>query len=327
MLLDPSPRRLLSLGLLLLATWWAVPCVKPQAAAATWDFALIGDLPYTPEAETNDFPHLIEDLNRARLEFVVHDGDIKSGSSPCTDAVFRNRFEQFQTIQHPLFYVFGDNEWCDCKREGAGSMDPLERLTQLRSVFCLGSSSLGARTLPVVRQSHSGNHRFREFSENIRWTHKRVLFAGFNLPGGGNNFGEPDYPLRNAANLAWLTDTFAGATANTNLGVVLVIQANPQFEVARTNAIRRGFNAFLDELQLETAAFAGPVLLVHGDSHYFRIDKPLLHPQKRRRMEHFTRVETFGHPDAHWVRVTVDPVDPQLFQFRPQIVEKNREGR
>src|SRR6187200_2717305 len=55
-----------------------------------------------------------------------------------------------------------------------------------------------------------------------------------------------------------------------------------------------------------------PVAVVHGDSHYFRIDKPFLDAQGRR-LENFTRVETFGDHqengdnDVHWLRVDVDP--------------------
>jgi hypothetical protein len=55
-----------------------------------------------------------------------------------------------------------------------------------------------------------------------------------------------------------------------------------------------------------------PVVYVHGDSHYFRVDKPLLDAQGRR-LENFTRVETFGdnaandNNDVHWVKALVDP--------------------
>ena len=42
---------------------------------------------------------------------------------------------------------------------------------------------------------------------------------------------------------------------------------------------------------LAAAAFARPVLLVHGDSHYFRIDKPLLDAAGNR-IESFTRLRT-----------------------------------
>ena len=76
-------------------------------------------------------------------------------------------------------------------------------------------------------------------------------------------------------------------------------------------------------LEQETIAFKKPVVLVHGDSHYFRIDKPLVGAKSGRRIENFTRVETFGNPDVHWVRVTVDPRKPNVFTFRPEIVAEN----
>jgi hypothetical protein len=43
--------------------------------------------------------------------------------------------------------------------------------------------------------------------------------------------------------------------------------------------------------------------------------------------ENFTRIETFGWPDTHWVRVTVDPANPQLFRFKAEIVPENVANR
>jgi hypothetical protein len=37
----------------------------------------------------------------------------------------------------------------------------------------------------------------------------------------------------------------------------------------------------------------------------------------------FTRVETFGSPDVHWVRATVSPRDEEVFSFEPEIIEEN----
>lgn len=53
-------------------------------------------------------------------------------------------------------------------------------------------------------------------------------------------------------------------------------------------------------------------MLVYGDSHTCRIDKPKISEQ---RLLNFTRVETFGSPDAHWVRASVDTRDPEVFTF------------
>ena len=78
-----------------------------------------------------------------------------------------------------------------------------------------------------------------------------------------------------------------------------------------------------------TIAFGKPVALVHGDSHYFRIDKPLL-TSTGRRVQNFTRVETFGdhqengNNDAQWLKVTVDPRSREVFSYQPQIVPGNR---
>src|SRR5439155_12905748 len=82
--------------------------------------------------------------------------------------------------------------------------------------------------------------------------------------------------------------------------------------LAETDVQPDGFQTFLQALRDDTTAFQKPVVLVYGDSHYFRIDKPLLDEQGRR-LENFTRVETFGDNsanglnDVHWVKVLVDP--------------------
>jgi hypothetical protein len=98
---------------------------------------------------------------------------------------------------------------------------------------------------------------------------------------------------------------------------MLVIQANP-FE--QDAAEPRGFSDFKRALEEEVVAFGRPVVLVHGDSHQFRIDKPVI---SERRPLAFTRVETFGNPNVHWVRATVGPRDEEIFSFEAEIVEAN----
>ena len=281
-----------------------------------FEFALIGDMPYTDQATTNLYPNLIREIDAADLAFVVHDGDIKSGSQPCTDEIFRQRLTEFQAFQHPLFFIFGDNEWQDCGNNKTNKFDPMERLNKLREIFCGTNASLGRQALPLERQSPG-------FPENIRWIYKEVLFAGFNIPGGVNNFGKPEFKERNAANCTWLKETFALAKREQHRGVMLIIQANPHFDLAATNQVRRGFNEWLGVLEREVTAFGKPVVLVHGDSHYFRIDKPLVSAKTGQRVPHFTRVETFGYPDVHWLRARVDPRNPNLFSFDIQLVEEN----
>ncbi len=90
-----------------------------------------------------------------------------------------------------------------------------------------------------------------------------------------------------------------------------------------------GFQSFLTALRDQVIAFRKPVVYVHGDSHYFRIDKPFLNSQGQR-LENFTRLETFGdnqengNNDVNWVKVTVDPNSREVFSYQPQIVPGNR---
>ena len=86
---------------------------------------------------------------------------------------------------------------------------------------------------------------------------------------------------------------------------------------------KTGYDEFLAALETEILAFPKPVVLVHGDSHIFRIDQPLLSSKTGRVIENFTRVETFGTPDVHWIRVIADSDDPNVFTFKPEIVKKN----
>ena len=99
--------------------------------------------------------------------------------------------------------------------------------------------------------------------------------------------------------------------------------------LAETDGQPDGYREILTTLRDETVAFRRPVALVHGDSHYFRVDKPLLDAQGRR-LENFTRVETFGdhqengNNDVHWLKVTVDPSSREVFGYQPQLVPANR---
>lgn len=301
------------------------PSGKEGLKRRKFDFALIGDLLYNAEEEAK-FPNLIDDINKEKIAFVVHDGDIKSGSSLCADEVFVNRYELFRTFSHPFIYIFGDNEWTDCHRANNGGYDPLERLEKLRFIFTQGEESLGQRSLLLERQSN--DPQFSKFRENVRWIYGKVVFVGLNVPGSNNNFGrtpeaDAEYFERNAANLIWLRQAFALAAHEKNRGILIIIQANPGFELPPTDPNRTGFNDFLAALEEETLGLKKPVVLVHGDSHDFRIDKPLFGSVSRRRIENFTRVETFGSPDVHWIRGSVDPKDPNLFGFRQEIVEEN----
>jgi hypothetical protein len=47
----------------------------------------------------------------------------------------------------------------------------------------------------------------------------------------------------------------------------------------------------------------------------------------RDRPMNFTRVETFGSPDVHRVRSSVDTRGPEVFSFQPEMVEEDLTGQ
>ncbi|WP_293335366.1 metallophosphoesterase [Microcoleus sp. CAWBG58] len=290
-----------------------------------FEFALIGDLPYSAEQEAK-FPNLIADINRSPAGFVVHDGDIKNGYTVCDDAAFLKSKQLFEKFEIPFILTYGDNDWTDCHRSNNGSYDPIERLAKLREIFSKGTQSLGKRTLTLTRQSE--NPQFAKYRENVRWNYHGIVFLAINMPGSNNNFGrtpeqDKEYGDRNFANLAWIKESFASAKRSNSKGIILIAQANPGFELDPADKRRSGYNDFIATLEAETRNFPGQVVFVHGDTHYFRIDKPLPRfddDTQLPRLQNFTRVETFGSPNVHWLRATYDPKSPNLFEFQQRIV-------
>jgi hypothetical protein len=291
-------------------------------AAQPVSFGLFGDTPYS-SYEREQLPHMLAEMGRESLAFVVHDGDIKSGSSVCSDEVFKDILGVFQASAVPLVYVPGDNEWTDCHRTNNGSFDPLERLGKLRELFFAGDSSLGQRTIPLERQSR--DPAFARYRENVRWQAGGALFVALNLPGSDNNYRGtgrsgpvPEFIERSAANRAWLAQSFTLAREKKLAGVLIVIQADPGFDAVNAGHAKSGYRDFIEQLRQETLAFAGQVVLVHGDSHIQQINQPLLDAAGREVVKNFTRVETYGYPFMGWTKGTVDASDPRVFKFSPR---------
>ncbi len=330
-------------ALILVSAVLFLACTRVTQNTESFSIGLIGDYPYS-EAQEIEAQNLIADLNaHDELSFVIHDGDFKGGDIPCTDQLFNDRVAEFNQSRHPLFYVFGDNEWVDCHRAAAGGYNPFERLAVLRNLFANPNhaNSFGQTQWALERQGSN-------FPENILWSKNNVLFVGLHIVGSNNGLvtakpylqqAKDEYRQRNQANLKFLQHAFDTATRRNSPGIMVIIQANPWDFIPAQGLT--GFEDFLVQLEQLTRQFGKPVVLVHGDSHYFRIDKPLpsalpsevigtefpfIRPwdSSKQRLENFTRVETFGNPNTHWVKATIDVNNPNVFSFEPMIVEKNR---
>jgi len=302
---------------------WLLSLLAASVHAQAVSFGLFGDVPYS-DYERAQLPLMLEEMGRESLAFVVHDGDIKNGSSVCSDEVFKDILGVFQASAAPLVYVLGDNEWTDCHRTNNGKYDPLERLDKLRELFFQGESSLGRKTIALERQSRDPS--YARYRENVRWTMGGALFVGLNLPGSDNNYHGstrgagpvPEFIERSAANRVWLAQAFALARERKLAGILIVIQANPEFEAASAGHAKPAYRDFINQLREETLAFAGQVVLVHGDSHHQQINQPLLDATASKVVGNFTRVETHGYPFMGWTKATVDATDPKVFSFSPR---------
>lgn len=312
-----------------------------------FSFAIIADGPYGADQEPK-YDNLIDDINSDHsVRFVIHAGDIKAGGEMCTDELLTRRFKQLQQIRKALVYTPGDNEWTDCHRASNGSYLPTERLEFIRNLFFPHPDwTTGGRAMRVKSQSEITG--YEQFVENTLFSRKGVVFSQIHVVGSNNNLrpwdqlpggdlpGErlAEFTKRNEASVVWLKHTFEVAEQRNAPGVFITIHADPNFDVDRTDDNNRaGFNDFLDALSAEALRFGKPVVLAHGDSHFYRVDMPRLVPWYRTgdattaannvKISNLTRMETFGHFDNHWVKVVVDPSDKMVFRFIPQVVEPN----
>ncbi|GIL03511.1 MAG: hypothetical protein BroJett031_00310 [Betaproteobacteria bacterium] len=310
---------------------WLWACAM-QAHAASFSFALIGDAPYGA-GEAAFFERLIDEINAdPSVGLVLHAGDVKGGREPCDDELLRARYAQLQRLRAPVVFTPGDNDWTDCHRPAAGGFDPLERLAALRAIFFADPrrTSGGA---PRAVEPQSALPGFAPFVENVRFVHAGVVFATLHVVGSSNGL-EPwrgidprdgprapraerlaEFERRQAANLAWLDATFAQARSIDAPAVVLLMHANPRFDLPAGDPQRAGFDALLERLAQRAADFGRPVLLAHGDFHRFVVDRPLDVEGAAPRVPNFVRVQSFGSPWIRWVKVTVDPSAPTPFRF------------
>jgi hypothetical protein len=321
---------------------------------------LWGDLPYSDVQATTGVPNLIADMNAQELAFTVHDGDLKGGNGTvgsvtptvCSDALYTQALGYFNSLRSAAIFTPGDNDWTDCDRTSNGSFSSRERLDHERQLFFSTNYSLGQRPIrqEVQRDKLCLDHtnHFTGCVENRRWTMQGVVYATLDIQGSCNNLCDtlPDpaeWAARNQANILWMQQTFARAAAIGASAIMFISQADPGWDLsdgtraplrdpktlAETDGQPDGFQDFLVALRDQVIAFKKPVAWVHGDSHYFRIDRPFLDAQGRR-LENFVRVETFGdnqgngNNDVHWLKVLVDARSREVFAFQPQIVKANR---
>ena len=333
----------------------ALDSVTTQTSAAgafKYSIALIGDMPYDAKGVTQS-PNVINSINASRVDLVSFDGDTMSGKGDkCTDAAYpalKTGF--FDKFNKPVFYTVGDNEWVDCDRAVKGGFDPLTRLALVRSnFFQKADGSYIALGAPSARINVLHDASYPELQ---MFSYKGITYIYPHVPGSANNSAvaqptfktyndaakdgdDVEYKARDAANVAWINKGFAKATADGSIGVIVVVQANMDWEgYARDAAVPNNENtaAFANVKQAlltNTLKFKKPVLLQNGDEHWYQVDMPmnetagkLIEKDKGSLVENFTRVQTFGSGFNHWVELIIDPRAENLWTFKVHLVKEN----
>ena len=284
-------------------------------------FIALGDMPYGASDEVfGPYKSLIAIINRKAPDFTVHLGDIKDGTTPCSDAALREQLAFLNSIEGPVLYTPGDNEWTDCHRQKAGAHNPLERLSFIRKMFFANSrQSLGRSPIAIERQADVMT-RYADYVENVRLTKAGVQIITAHVVGSNNNFETRDLDAaseffsRDKANVAWIENSFDKAIANDAKAIILLIHAD-MFEfsfIARKERFLRhsGYRNFGEAVVDSARAFARPVLLVFGDGHQFSISRPFA-----RRAPNIVALEVYGAQAMHAVEIAVNPDDPAVFSI------------
>jgi len=183
-------RRMHSRGLIMSATALlvlatsaiTVTAQESENGAAPYVIGLWGDLPYSTVQATVGVPNLIADMNSQHLAFTAHDGDLKSGSSECNDAVYTQGLSYFSQLKAPAAFTPGDNDWTDCDRTAGYSS--LAQLDKERKLFFSTPYTLGQRTLKQEVQKKPlclGVSGSVPCVENRRWTVGRVTYVTLNI--------------------------------------------------------------------------------------------------------------------------------------------------
>ncbi|MFT7559128.1 MAG: hypothetical protein ACI93R_001033 [Flavobacteriales bacterium] len=323
-----APQRYAAIPLTLIVFILSTFICTSYAEDQRYTFALTGDFPYgvKPGTHNKDLDQLVAQINAAEPRWLLHVGDIKNGGESCGDHLFRDREQRFSRFNTMFILSPGDNEWTDCHRKLAGNFDPLERLDALRKRFYSPQKAKKLhKNLGLVTQANT-QKKFPEFVENSSWSLNGVRFATIHIVGSHNGryaFAKlskkkraprkQEIAHREDAALAWLNYTFGQADKNQEKAIMIAIHANPGLGGQQDKSTTKAYAFFIKALHKKIKAFKKPVVLTHGDSHYFRIDKPKL--GSHRSPKNFTRVEVFGDSNNDWLEVHVDPNSHKVFSF------------
>lgn len=234
--------------------YFVFACGKVEQSALSSDgtlvFSVMGDVPRSTSEDTLLQRQIAAHNKYSQSEFMFHVGDIKTGSTPCDEAVFIKVSGYLKALNVPTFIVPGDNEWNDC-------INP-DQAWAFWSKYFIKFEDNWVTHPPV-------EHQFG-FEENFAWISKDVLLIGINLVGG--RIHDQDLWNKMLNNSALWVDEQLRKKGNMVKAAVIFAQAKP----------KEKHTLFMDTFIKSAKNFTKPLLFIHGDGHVWLYDNPWLAP-------------------------------------------------
>jgi hypothetical protein len=191
--------------------------------------------------------------------------------------------------------------------------------------------SLGQPKLTVETQAAQAG--LEEFPEHQRWTANNTAFITLHVLGSANGFegfsgrtetDDAEVKRRINASMLWLRTSMELARSSAAQAIVVAIHGNP-LALSPSRAARYDVHPFagiLAVLTQQSALFAKPVLLIHGDTHSYKFDQPFSNGETGEAVTNLFRLEGIGAPAIGWVEVVIDPTTPRSFEVTPHFISR-----
>jgi len=267
--------------ILSLITAIGVAFSQSSACAGSVKFIALGDLPYTGEQQQKLDDEIGPAIRTANAAFVIHYGDFKKGSAPCTEKTVGAALDEIFSLSSKVIYTPGDNDWADCDRKSTGSpVSELFMLDRLRNQ--LKNRLVSQRdTLPKLQHQPL-------FVENAIWSSGKIVFVTLHMVGTNNGRDEilldkkklarTLVQARDFANRVWLKKAWHRAVDDHAKAIVVISQADPTSN-KRSGTCKfdggdcDGYKYMKKKLREVAANWGKPMLYIHGDTNPYCLDK------------------------------------------------------
>jgi hypothetical protein len=233
----------------------------------------IADVPYN-ERDADELLFQITSLPND-AQFLVHLGDIKSSSIPCSPDYYKKVGDILRLSSVPVFIIPGDNEWNDCESPDEASITWDNEFGHFDSFW--------QHNFTVFRQP--------DREENFAFINNRTLFIGVNLVNG--LVRDPDeWTSRLTAQFDW-TKNVINDNANTLLALVIF---GHSVQTPKNNAFFEPLKTFLRDSWPSM-----PLLFLQGDTHRWSRQMLWLN------LKNGLRVSLTGGTSEPPVKITISP--------------------